>query len=61
MKTGTLAEITSENVNHYCDLKFGDRVQVVEDQNTVIIVRRERGVQRFYVKPHHLKRLKKGA
>lgn len=61
MKPGILAEITSEKVATYCDLAFGERVRVVDDQNTLIVVRRENGTKRFYVRPHHLKRLKKGA
>lgn len=60
MKTGILAEITSEQVATYCDLAFGERVRVVDDQNTLIVVRRENGTKHFYVRPHHLRRLKKG-
>lgn len=60
MKPGTRAEITSEKVKQYSDLAFGDVVHVVEDQSTLIVVRREQGAQHFYVKPEHLKRLKKG-
>lgn len=59
MKTGILAEIIHEDVRDYCDLEYGDVVRVVEDQNTLIVVRREHGTQQFYVKPQHLKRLKK--
>lgn len=60
MKTGTLPEITSEKVTGYCDLAFGDIVRVVDDQSTLIVVRREHGAQHFHVQPEHLKRLKKG-